>query len=477
MNNMNDQYDIIVIGSGPGGYIAALKAAQMGARTAVVEKHHLGGTCLNYGCIPSKALLSSAELLHQIHESTKWGVNVGGDVAFDWKAIQKRKDKVVRQLRGGVGALFKGRKIALHEGVGQLNGPGKVVVTPSDGQPHTLTADRVILAVGSVPTRIPGWPDDPNIVCSSDEAVHWASLPQRLLIVGGGVIGCEFACMMSDYGVDVTIVEMMPRLLPGLDEDLADALQKIFESRRITIHLDTKVDDLQLAGEGAMAKLSNEQTLNVDRVLVSVGRSPNTKDVGLDRVGIETTRRGFVPVDDHMRTKAEGVYCIGDANGRCLLAHAASAHGVCAAKNALGHDKPFDAPIPSVIYTHPEIGGVGMTEKQAREQNLPISIGRFPLGHLGKAMASNHTDGLAKTIRHRETGALLGVHMIGHNATECIAAATAALHQKVSTEDLAETVFGHPTIAEAIKESAEDALGMGLHLPPRKVIRVPVAGA
>lgn len=472
----NDHFDIFVIGAGPGGYVAALKAAQMGAKAAVAEQHHLGGTCLNYGCIPSKALLSSAELLHSVQNARKWGVTVSGEVGFDWQEITKHKDKILRQLRGGIASLFKGRGVTQLAGHCSFDGAGRLVVKPSDGPARTVTAGKVIIATGSAPIRIPGWPADPAVVCTSDEAVHWTTLPKRLLIVGGGVIGCEFACMMQAFGVAVTVVEMLPRLLPTLDQELGKALLAIFKGRGITCYLDTKVEGMELAEGGAAVKtrLSSGESLQFDRVLVAVGRRPNTEELGLSRAGIQTSKRGFVPVNDHLETNVPGHYCIGDANGRCLLAHAASAHGVAAVENALGHAKPFQSPIPSAVYTFPEIASVGLSEQEAREQGLPIAIGRFPIGHLGKAMAARHTDGFVKMIRHRETGQLLGAHMLGQNATECIAATTALLHQKASLQDVAETVWAHPTISEAIKESAEDALNMGLHLPPRKILRATV---
>lgn len=320
--------------------------------------------------------------------------------------------------------------------------------------------------------RIPGWPDDPALVCTSDEAVHWTDLPQKLLIVGGGVIGCEFACMMQSFGVAVTIVELMPRILPTLDADLGNELLKTFKARGIACHLGIKVDELAIAGTSIRARLSSGESLECDRVLVATGRKPNTSELGLDRAGIRADRRGFVEVNDRLETNVAGHYTIGDANGLSMLAHAASSQGVVAAENALHHDRPFDAAIPSAVYTYPEVAAVGMTEQEAHEANLPIAIGRFPIGHLGKAMATRHAEGFVKTIRHRETNQLLGVHMIGHNATECIAAVTPLIQQKATLAELAEIVWAHPTIGESIKESAEDALGMGLHLPPRKVIRV-----
>lgn len=470
---MSQHFDIAVIGSGPGGYIAALKAAQMGAKTAVIEQHpFFGGTCLNWGCIPSKALLASAELMFKIRHASALGVTVA-EPTFDWTQIQGRKDKVLAGLRGGIKGLFSARKITSFQGRGKLNGAGKIAVTGADGAvKEEITADKIILAVGSVPFRIPGWPDNPELVCTSDEALHWKELPKRLLIVGGGVIGCEFACMMKEYGVETTVVEMMPKFLPGMDSHLADGLQKALSDRGIKCLTNTKVEEVTTPGNASVqARLSNGETIEADKMLVATGRRPNTANIGLETVGIETDR-GFIRVNDQMETPVKGIYCIGDANGKCLLAHAASAHGVCAVENAMGHETHFDAPIPGAVYTFPEVAGVGMTQEQAKEKKIPVAVGAFPLGHLGKAMAVNETEGFVKVIRHRETGALLGVHMLGHNATEVIAAASALLTQKVSVQEVADMVFAHPTISESIKEAAEDALGIALHLPPRKVMRV-----
>jgi len=470
---MTNHYDIAVIGAGPGGYVAALKAAAMGASVAIAEAGPLGGTCLNNGCIPSKALLASAELLHRIQHAGELGVTVGGGVGFDWPKIQARKDKVIQGLRGGIAGLFKARKVTLLAGRATLNGPGRIVVTGKNG-PTEITARGTILAVGSVPARIPGWPADPERVCTSDESLHWKTLPKRLLIVGGGVIGCEFACMMQAFGVAVTVVELQPRLLPELDESLGEALQASLAKRGVTCLVGAKVADMALTNtDGVKATLGDGKIVEVDKVLVAVGRRPNTAEIGLESVGL-TTDRGFVRVNDYMETPAKGCYAIGDVNGRCLLAHAASAQGVSAVENILSpdHRRPQVAPVPSCVYTFPEIAAVGLTAQQAKAKSMPVAVGAFAMGHLGKAMAVGEAEGFVKVIRHRETGQLLGVHMMGHNVTEVIAAAGAVLHQKIKVAELAEIIFAHPTISESIKEAAEDALGMALHAPPRKVIRV-----
>ncbi len=468
---MSKHYTIAILGAGPGGYVAALKAAQMGASVVLVEQGHLGGTCLNNGCIPSKAILSSAELMHHIRHAAEMGIEVPAGTAVSWGKIQARKDKVLQTLRTGIKGLLGARKVTVLQGRAALAGAGKVMVAKPTGAPEEFTADKIILAVGSVPSRIPGWPTDVNVVCTSDEALHWNTLPKKLLIVGGGVIGCEFACMMQPLGVEVTVVEMLPQILPNLDGQVAQLLKKILASRGIKVFTGVKIESLTLGGSGAVAKLGNGESIETERVLVATGRRPNTAEIGLETIGL-ATERGFVRVNDRTETAVKNYYCIGDANGRCLLAHAASAHGVAAVENALGLGHEFRAPIPNAVYTFPEIGTVGLTAEEAKTQGIPVSVGNFPLSFLGKALAVNDNEGFVKVVRNRETGLLLGVHIIGHNATECIAAAGAMLHQHVSVQDVAETVFAHPTISEAIKEAAEDALAMGLHLAPRKVLQV-----
>ncbi|MFH0938305.1 MAG: dihydrolipoyl dehydrogenase [Planctomycetota bacterium] len=469
---MSDHFNIVILGAGPGGYVAALKAAQLGAKVAVVEKSNLGGTCLNYGCIPSKTLLASAELLYQIKRAASLGIEVSGEVKFNWTKIQSRKNKALQALRTGIQTLFTARQVTVLQGQAVLNGLGKVAI--HDGsRTAEITADKIILAVGSAPTRIPDWPSDLEFICTSDEALHWKTLPKKLLIIGGGVIGCEFACMMQPFGVEVAIVEMLPNLLPNLDAQIATTLEKIFTRRGIECFTGTKIENLTKTDSGIKATLSNGRMIEADRALVAIGRQPNTAALGLESVGLKT-ERGFVRVNDQMETPVKDYYCIGDANGRCLLAHAASAQGVVAVENALGAVRSFSAPMPNCVYTFPEIGAIGMTAEEARAKEIPISIGVFPIGHLGKAIAVGDTEGFVKIIRHRETDQLLGAHILGHNATECIAAAGALLHQKVSTQEVAEVVFAHPTISEAIKEAADDALSKALHLPPRKIARVTV---
>ncbi len=460
-------YDITIIGAGPGGYVSAIRAAQLGAKVAIIEKSEFGGTCLNNGCIPSKALLASAELIHRINEAEKLNVSIKGDVTFDWRKIQQRKNKVLQMLRGGIERLFKANKINVFSGTAKLAGRHKIDI---GGNP--ISSKKVIIAVGSKPTMISSWPKDKEIIATSDEALHWDSLPKSLLIVGGGVIGCEFACMMKEFGVDVIIVEMLDELLPNLDKELGASLRKSFTKRNIKCYVGTKIEDLKISEGKAEAKLSNSETIIVDRVLVATGRKPNTEDLGLETVGIRTNQKGFIDIAENLQTNVAGYYCIGDANGRSLLAHSASAQGCVAVENALGGNVKCDWPVPSCIYTFPEIGSVGLSEQQARDKGIDVKIGNFPIGYLGKAMAVGQTEGFVKIVRNSRTDEILGVHILGHNATECIAAAGVALHEKMKVNQLAEVIFSHPTISEAIKESAEAALSLAIHLPPQKMSRI-----
>ena len=476
---MADHYQLLVIGAGPGGYVAALKAAQLGARVAVVEKHHLGGTCLNYGCIPSKALLSSAEMLHSVKHADKWGVKVGGDVGFDWSAITAHKDKTIRQLRGGIASLFKGRAVTQLAGKARFEGPGRVVVTArrrrrttrhrrqshhrhrlrADANPRLArrSGDRLHLGRSGSLDRL------------AEEAAHRRRRRDRLRICLHDAIVRRRSDDRRTDAANSADARRGPRRRTA----------QVFQAARHRLpsrHQSRRNANCRRRPSPRGCRPASRSTF--DRVLVATGRRPNTGELGLDRAGIRTDRRGFVEVNDRLETNVAGHYTIGDANGRSMLAHAASAQGVAAAENALGHAKPFDAAIPSAVYTFPEVAAVGMTEQEARDADLPIAIGRFPIGHLGKAMAARHQEGFAKMIRHRETNELLGAHLIGHNATECIAAATALIQQKVVAARRRPKRCGHiRRSAKSIKEAAEDALGVGLHLPPRKVLRVAAAMA
>ena len=406
---MSKHFDMAVIGGGPGGYVAALKAGQMGANVALVEKEHLGGTCLNYGCIPSKALLASAELLHHVRHAADLGVELAGQVSANWTHIQSRKDKIIQTLRGGIKALLGARKVTIYTGRAALAGVGKIVVE-NNGKSEEFSASKTILAVGSVPARIPGWPGEANIVCTSDEALHWKTLPKKLLIVGGGAIGCEFACMMQPLGVEVVIVEMLPQLLPSMDAQVAELLTKIFTRRGIKSFVGTKIENLSIVnGTSARATLSDGTALDADRVLVATGRRPNTAEIGLSSVNLSADR-GFVRVNDRMETPVKDYYCIGDANGRCLLAHAASAQGVVAVENALGHERVDESPVPNCVYTFPEIASVGMTAEERGRRAGPSRSDSSPCRIWARRWRSPTTRDSSKSSATAKTGGSWRAH-------------------------------------------------------------------
>ena len=459
------EYDVVVVGSGPGGYIAALQAAELGARVAVIEKSpYVGGTCLNNGCIPSKALLASAEALHRIHSASDLGLRVPEGTVADWTAIQQRKDRILKNLRGGIGSLFQGRGITLIEGHGRLEGPGALSYE-SGGTRHSTTASAIILAPGSTPAMLQDLPTDDARVATTDAALHWTSLPKSLLIIGGGVIGVEFACMMQAFGMDVTIVEKLPRILPEIDADLASGMADILRKRGVKIHTGCGISDFQVSDEGCRATLPDGGKILAERTLVAVGRRPATSDLGIAAAGLQT-ERGFLRTGEDLAV-APGIFCVGDANGRCLLAHAASAQGRVAAHRALGHSMLLPKVIPSAVYTFPEIASVGLSGEQAKARGIQTVTGRFPLRNLGKAMATGETTGFVKVVREEKSNVLLGVHALGHTAIEFTTAALAMVGSRASAKDLAGLVFPHPSMSEAIAEAAEDSFSAALHLPPR----------
>ena len=460
-------YDIAIIGAGPAGYVGAIRAAQLGANVVLVEKGPLGGTCLNRGCIPTKTLLAGAELLHEIRRAKQYGLEVG-KATFDWPAMMKRKDGTVRQLNKGVEGLLKRRKVTVLGGTASLETPNRLRV---DGaEPTTVQARHTIIATGSVPAMIPGWPTDRR-VCSSDHALAWKKLPESLLIVGGGVIGCEFACLYNELGVTVSVVEMLPEFLPGLDGELGAAMRQTLSKRGVDCKVAARVDDLKLTDDGVAATLSDGTALDVKQVLVAVGRRPYTDGLGLDEVGVNNDR-GQVTVDEHLRTNVPGVWAVGDCVPGPMLAHKASEDAIVAVENILGQKRSPTHVVPSCIYTFPECASVGLSAEQAREAGHPISVGRFPFAASGKAMARADTEGFVKVVRHRQTEQILGVHMFGHNVTELVASAGAFIQQKATAHDVLHTVFSHPTLSETVKEATEDSLGQAIHIPPRNVIKL-----
>ncbi len=471
----NEQFDLIVIGAGPGGYVASIRAAQLGFKVACVEKEKtLGGTCLNVGCIPSKALLESSE--HYLQAKTKFQKHgiVVGEVKLDLETMMKRKEGVVRQLTNGVQYLFKKNGVEWAKGHGRfagIEGDQKIVeVEAQDGSKRTLQAPRVLIATGSTPVELPFLKFDGKKVLSSTEALSLPEVPKHLVIIGGGVIGLEMGSVWSRLGAKVTIVEYQDRVANGFDLGVAVELQKILTKQGIEFRLNSKC--LGAANTGAVILVEVESRsdgtksmLEADYVLVSTGRRPYTGGLNLEKVGLETNKQGQVEIDSHFQTKVPGIYAIGDVVRGAMLAHKAEEEGIAAVeimKNQAGH--VFYEAIPGVVYTHPELASVGYTEEQLKEKGIPYKAGSFSFMPNGRAKAMEDTEGFVKVLGHAETGALLGMHIVGPRAGDLIHEGVLVLEYGGTVEDLARSSHAHPSLPEVIKEAAMVAAGHPLHM-------------
>ena len=457
------EYDVVVLGSGPGGYVAAIRAGQLGMKTAIVERDNLGGICLNWGCIPSKALLRNAEVLSLIQHSEEFGITVDG-VKADFSRAIDRSRRVVDRLTRGVGTLLRRNGVEHVSGTGVLSDANTVVV---DGD-KALTANNVIIATGARQRHIPTLPIDGQTVITSREALELRSAPSKAVIIGGGATGCEFAYMWRAYGADVTIVELLPRIVPNGDEEVSAQLERSFRRQGIQVSADAQVQGIAVNnGAASVSILSKGENavLDADIVLVAVGVEGNTDGIGLDTVGVEVDR-SFIPIDDMMNTNVNGIYAIGDVTGKMLLAHVASAQGVTAIEHIAGHNpQPLDYnQIPSAIYCRPQVASFGMTEEQAREAGYSVKIGKFPLAASGKALAMNESEGMIKLIVDAEIGEVLGAHMIGAEVTELLGEIGMTRLLEATTTELGWLVHPHPTISEALKEAALAAEGEAIHI-------------
>lgn len=463
-----EAFDLIVIGAGPGGYVAAIRAAQLGLRTACVELGStLGGTCLNVGCIPSKALLESSERFAATRDhSAEHGIKVQG-VELDLPAMLRRKDKIVSQLTGGIAGLFRKHKVTSVRGHGRIAAPGVVEVT-HEGATQTLRAGKILIATGSVPATLPGLALDGDRIGTSTEALSYPEVPGHLVVIGAGVIGLELGSVWSRLGSKVTVLEYMPALLPMLDPDITKVAAKVFARQGLDLRLGVKVTgatrrerEVEVQYTGADG---GQQSITADRVLVAVGRKPNTQGLGVEALGVQLDRRGFIQVDGHFRTGVEGIYAIGDVIPGPMLAHKAEEEGIAAVEHMAGQGGHvnYDA-IPNIIYTHPEIASVGKTEPELKQAGVPFRKGSFPFLANGRAKALGETDGLVKILAHAETDRVLGVHVIGPRAGDVIAEAAVAIEFSASAEDIARSVHAHPTLSEAVKEAALDAGGRVIH--------------
>ena len=444
-------HDLVVIGAGPGGYIAAIRAAQLGLNVACIEKEaELGGTCLRVGCIPSKAMLESSFLFHEAgHSLAAHGIGVGA-VALNLDTMMARKRTIVGQLTGGVRQLFKKHGITAYAGHGRIDGPGRVVVGET-----VLTCKHIIIATGSEVSSLPGIEMDWDFVGGSTEALSYPAVPKHLVVIGAGVIGLELGSVWVRLGAKVTVLEYLPRILPGVDSDIARRAQSLMKRQGLDFRLGVKVTGARREGDGCVVDAEGLEPIHCDRVLVCVGRRPYTEGLGLETVGIERDKRGRIPVDAHWRTTAPGIYAIGDVIPGPMLAHKAEDEGVaCAEFIATGYGHVNYDAIPSVVYTEPEIASVGKTEDELKEAQIPYRSGSFPFAANGRAKALGLTDGLIKVLAHEETDRILGVHMLGPKVGELIGEAVAAMEFGASSEDLARTCHAHPTLSEVLKEAA-----------------------
>lgn len=460
---------LTIIGAGPGGYIAAIRAAQLGAEVTLIEKNAMGGTCLNVGCIPTKALLHAADLYYQMKNETKKNGIKAADVHIDFEMMQNRKSAVVKQLVSGVTGLMKAYGIKVVKGAAKFKTADTVAVTV-DEETVEIASDKVIIASGSVPSAVPIPGHDLAGVIDSTGALDFEEIPESLCIIGGGVIGIEMAQIYQRLGTKVTIVEMLPDILANLDTDVTAVIKKAMKRAKTEILLETKVERIEKNENGLVVHVSDKEGKNrkieSEKVLLCVGRQPATKALGLDALGI-VTEKNRILVDGNYQTNIENIYAIGDCIGGIMLAHVASAEGVSAVEKIMGVESNIDfETIPSCIYTHPELSGVGLTEKQALNQGLDYEVGTFPLAANGKSLIAGETAGLVKMIADKKSGEILGVHMAGPNATELIAEGALAIHKKATVGDLIATIHAHPSVGESLQEAAHAVFGNALNMPP-----------
>jgi len=457
-------YDVVVIGGGPGGYVAAIRAGQLNMKTALMEKEEVGGVCLNWGCIPSKALLRNAEVLSLLNHAEDYGITVG-DIQPDFGKAIDRSRKVVEKLTSGVASLLKKNKVEYIEGTGVLEDRNTVAVREAD---RTLITGNIVIATGARSRQLESLPVDGKVVITSREALETRDVPARAVIVGGGPVGVEFAYLWRTYGAEVTIVEMLPRLVPLEDQDISRQLERSFQKQGIKSMTGSQVKEVQVHGQVARVTVTNDSgqtVIECDKVLVGVGSRGNVEGFGLEEVGVET-ERGYISVDEGMQTNVPGVYAIGDVTGELPLAHVASAQGVTAVETIAGMEPPklnYEL-MPKATYCRPQVASFGLTEQQARERGHDVKIGKFPMIASGKALALAETEGMVKLVVDAEVGDILGAHMIGPEVTELLGELSMANLLESTTKELGWLVHPHPTISEALKEAALAADGDAIHI-------------
>ena len=464
---MAEKYDLVVIGSGPGGYVGAIRAAQLGMKVAIVERDRLGGVCLNWGCIPTKALLRNAEIIALLRRGEEFGFSFD-NLRLDFSVAVKRSEQAARKLSKGVEYLMKKNKVTVVPGEGRLAGSGQVRVA-KDGKVTELEAARILLATGSRPREIPGVPIDGKRVITSTEALSLPQVPRSLLIIGAGAVGVEFADVYHAYGAEVILIEMLPRLLSVEDAEISHFLEKIFAKRGIKIRTGTKVEGVTVKREQVFLRLSNEgktEEINGDVALVAIGRIPNIEALGIEGLGVRVGRGSFIEVGERFETSVPGIYAIGDVIGGPLLAHKAMAEAVVAVEAMAGQSGRRIDPskIPNCTYCSPQVASVGLTEEQAKEKGRQIKVGRFSFQASGKAVALGDTEGFVKVVADAEYGEILGLHIIGPEATEMIAEATMARTLEAGLDEVHHSIHAHPTLSETVAEACLAALGRPIHM-------------
>ncbi|MFA5506336.1 MAG: dihydrolipoyl dehydrogenase [Vulcanimicrobiota bacterium] len=461
---MAENYDVVLVGGGPGGYVCAIRAAQLGFKVACIDKNKIfGGTCLRVGCIPSKALLESSELLYQAKESFKSHGIVVPEVQVDLATMQRRKNRVVQTLGRGVGSLLKKNEVAGIQGAARLTAPGRLQVDTGDGALE-LTAKHIIIATGSEPASLPGVEIDGRYVGSSTEALEYDEVPGHLVVIGAGAIGLELGSVWSRLGARVTVLEYLDRILPGSDAEIAEAARKILMKQGMKFQLGARVEGIEIKDEQCHVKIADSEDVVCDRVLMAVGRRPFSEGLGLEELGVVRDRRGFIQVDEKFQTSVPGVYAIGDVIGGPMLAHKAEEEGVALAemlKTGVGHID-YNT-IPAIVYTHPEVASVGKTSEELEEEGVPFKVGRFPFMANGRAKAIGETDGLVKILAHEKTDRILGVHLVGPHAGDLLSEAVVAMSFGASSEDLARICHAHPTLTEVMKEACLDVEDRAIH--------------
>ena len=461
---MSTTHDLVVLGGGPGGYVAAIRAAQLGLNVACIDENlQFGGTCLRVGCIPSKALLESSHLYHQAaHDLAEHGIEVTG-AKIDLPAMLKRKDEVVNTLTGGINMLLKRNKVTAYVGRGQLAGPGKLVVKSEDGE-QEISAKSIIIATGSKPAMMKGVEFDGDLIGDSTTALSYPAVPKSMIVIGGGYIGLELGSVWSRLGAEVTVLEAMDRVLPGLDEEIGRLAHRTFEKQGLKFVTGAWVESATVENGECLVKIKGQEPLTAERVLLCTGRVHNTDSIGLETVGIETDARGTIQIDENFTTSAAGVYAIGDCVPGAMLAHKASEEGIaCVEKIVNGTGQIHYDAIPAIVYTHPEIAMVGKTEQQLKEEGTEYLKGMCPYGANGRARAIGDAEGRVKILADAKTDRLLGVHIIGAHAGDLIAEAAVAMTFKASSEDLARCSHAHPTLSEILMEAAMAVEGRAVH--------------